>query len=197
MSRACTTGSNSWMDHLPFVLLGLRASLREDSGTAPADLVYGSALKFPGDLFCSSPELPPSASDFARHLRCVIQRSCPMPVHHHVGAGVDRSGVDRALETVSHVFLRVDAIKRPLVPPYLGPYPVLERGKRTFIILKDNKKSTVSVDRLKPAFFLDSPVQQPSVRPSSDTVGPGATLDSPAIFTNSGRVSRPVSRYQA
>ncbi len=34
----------NWVDHLPWVLLGLRAAAREDYGTTPAQAVFGSPL---------------------------------------------------------------------------------------------------------------------------------------------------------
>ena len=136
------------MDHLPFVLLGLRTSVREDSGCFPSDLVFGSALRLPGDIFIPSFPLP-SASEFVERLQTVVRSATPMPVVHH---GTPPSRTDPALATSSHVFLRVDAVKRPLVPPYKGPFPVLKRSAKTFDILWKNKPYTVSVDRLKPAY---------------------------------------------
>jgi uncharacterized membrane protein len=35
-----------WVDHLPWVLLGLRAAAREDYSTTPAQAVFGSPLIF-------------------------------------------------------------------------------------------------------------------------------------------------------
>jgi len=46
--------------------------------------------------------------------------------------------------------LRTDAVKRPLERPYKGPYKVLRRGHKTFVIQYGDKEETVSVDRLKP-----------------------------------------------
>jgi transposase InsO family protein len=47
----------NWMDHLPWVLLGLRSAAREDNNTNPAQAVFGSPLILPGQ-FLDSPELP-------------------------------------------------------------------------------------------------------------------------------------------
>jgi hypothetical protein len=47
----------NWVDHLPWVLLGLRAAAREDDGSTPAQAVFGSQLNLPGQ-FLDSPELP-------------------------------------------------------------------------------------------------------------------------------------------
>ncbi|GBN46159.1 hypothetical protein AVEN_200213-1 [Araneus ventricosus] len=83
------------------------------------------------------------------------------------------------LSVCSHVFLRVDAVQPSLSQPYTGPYKVLSRTNKNFIILKDNKKVTVTIDRLKPAHLLldnvnssesklDSPgVDTPSPTPSA------------------------------
>ena len=164
MSRACSTGHSSWMDHLPFVLLGMRTSVRSDSQCSPADLVYGTPLRLPGDIFQPSSPLP-LASDFARQLQTVMASSNPMPVLHH---GSPSSRVDPALGSSSHVFLRVDAVRRSLVPPFLGPFLVLRRSDKTFDILQEGKTATVSIDRLKPAHFSppEGPLPPPAAVPA-------------------------------
>ena len=193
VARACATGSNSWMDHLPFVLLGLRSSIREDSACSPSDLLYGTHLRLPGDLLQpSSP--PPALSDFALHLRSVMKSSAPMPVVWHGSAS---SRVDPSLERVSHVFVRVDAVKRPLVPPYDGPFPVLKKSAKTFDILKNEKTITVSIDRLKPAFFLPGVGGPRGGAVADPELSPPPDVPAVPVFTASGRVSRPVSRFQA
>ena len=198
MSRALATGSNSWMDHLPFVLLGLRASVRADSACAPSDLVYGAPLRFPGDMVDpSSP--PPSASSFSHHLHTVMRQAAPMPVAHH-GVQHRPFRIDPGLAAASHVLLRVDAVRRPLVPPYEGPFLVVSRSPKTFVLRKNGKDITVSIDRLKPA-FLNSPSEAPQPdavvsRPVPIPV-PVSSAPSPPIYTASGRVSRPTVRFQA
>ena len=39
-----------WMDHLPIDLFGLRVAWREDPDCSPAQLVYGSSLRLPGEF---------------------------------------------------------------------------------------------------------------------------------------------------
>jgi hypothetical protein len=58
----------NWVDHLPWVLLGLRAAAREDDGSTPAQAVFGSPLILPGE-FLDSPELLQTffLSNFLRH----------------------------------------------------------------------------------------------------------------------------------
>jgi hypothetical protein len=48
--RACCTAVN-WTDHLPWVLLCLCSTAREDGNTTPAQAVFSSPLIFPGQFF--------------------------------------------------------------------------------------------------------------------------------------------------
>ncbi len=47
--RARCAAAN-WVDHLPWVLLGLRATAREDDGSTPAQEVFGTPLILPGQI---------------------------------------------------------------------------------------------------------------------------------------------------
>ena len=181
MSRAASSGSGTWLDHLPYVLLGMRTSVREDSLCSPADLLYGAPLKLPGDMLEPVPP-PPSASDFARQLQAVMGSSAPMPALHH-GSQVSR--VHPALKSASHVFLRVDAVRRPLVPPYLGPFRVLHRGDKTFKILQNNKPVIVSIDRLKPPSLLPEAAAVPVPPPQSRTAVPSPSPAAPVPLPSS------------
>ncbi len=53
-SRNC--GAN-WADHLPWVLMGIRAAPKDDTGVSSAELVYGCALVLPGELQVPSPPI--------------------------------------------------------------------------------------------------------------------------------------------
>ena len=65
------------------------------------------------------------------------------------------------LKSVSHVFIRVDAAKPPLTPPYTGPYKVLQRKEKSYKIQIRNSTDWISIDRLKPAYLLQD--DQPDV----------------------------------
>jgi Integrase core domain len=62
-----------WPLHLPWVMLGLRAAPREDSGLSAAELVYGAPLTLPGPLI-AAPEPPPE--QFVQQLRAGVWRRC-------------------------------------------------------------------------------------------------------------------------
>ena len=187
------------MTHLPFVLLGLRTTIREDAGCCPSDVVYGGQLRLPGDLISTDSSVPASSgttSDFVSSLRSSLRGARPLlPVRRSPAL---QGHVPAALASVSHVFLRVDSVRQPLTPPYIGPFLVLERGPKTFLIDKSGKKTTVSVDRLKPAFLSPSSDLR-SVSPSPQVAFPGPVPRPPAsapVFSASGRRVRPPDRLQ-
>jgi transposase InsO family protein len=59
-ARAATA---DWLQHLPWILLGLRAAPREDSGVSAAELVFGTPLQLPGQ-FLAAAELLHGAAEF-------------------------------------------------------------------------------------------------------------------------------------
>ena len=56
----------------------------------------------------------------------------------------------------SRVFKLVKKVKLPLVSPYRGPHKVISRHKsgKYFKIEYEDKHKTVSIEHLKPAFFI-------------------------------------------
>ena len=82
----------------------------------------------------------------------------PTEMAHHANPPVQ---VPKSLETTTHVFVRTDAVRQPLVRPYTGPYRVVSKSAKYFVIEKNGKTDSVTVDRLKPAFThqeSDSPI---------------------------------------
>ncbi|GFW01926.1 uncharacterized protein TNCV_3028963 [Trichonephila clavipes] len=73
--------------------------------------------------------------------------------------------VHKDLKSCSHVFLRIDRVKKALEPPYEGPYTVHKKYDKYFTILIKDKTINISVDRLKPAYLLavDNQNEQTSV----------------------------------
>jgi cleavage and polyadenylation specificity factor subunit 1 len=143
--RAQLAGEN-WVDHLPMVLLGLRAAFREDLGASTAELVYGSTLRLPSDFF--QPHTAPDPSSFMSQLRSAMQGLQPSaPVRH----GLPDTAVHPALKTCTHVFVRHDAVRSPLQRPYDGPFRVISRNDKVFQVDINGKLDSVTIDRLKPA----------------------------------------------
>jgi transposase InsO family protein len=67
---------SDWPSHLPWVLLGLRAAPKEDTGASSAELVLGAPLVLPGELLSSA---EPPATEFLQRLR----QAPPPPLRGH------------------------------------------------------------------------------------------------------------------
>ena len=213
MSRSAR--ASDWMSNLPLVLLGIRSSTRDEGCITPAHLVYGGPLRLPGEYFLHTPgRSSPKSSDFVQQLQRSLQDFTPAPVDFHAGPRQSTS-VPSSLSSCLGVFVRVDAVRRPLTPPYIGPFEVLERREKTFTVMKAGKPWTVSVDRLKPYFPPDisapltlpastrvspsPPAAPPQCLPSAASSPSAASTPSAATLppskTRFGRTVRPPDRY--
>ena len=65
-----------------------------------------------------------------------------------------------SLSSSTHVFVRTDCHRKPLAKPYTGPYKVLQRRPKAFLLDIRGKHDWTSIDCLKPAFFDDSDLLQ-------------------------------------
>ena len=149
MSRC---SSENWKRELPWVLLGLRTTPKDVDDHAPAEKVYGDNLTVPADFFRQSSNLP------LPELREAVARFIPCQQTYNTSR---TTYVPPDLNSASHVFIRTDAAKLPLTPPYTGPYKVIQRREKCFKLQIRNHNDWVSIDRLKPAYLLDN--DQPPV----------------------------------
>ena len=149
----------AWMTTLPLILLGIRTALKQDLNSTAAEMVYGITLRLPCEFFNASPTTPlPDPSEFLNNLKAhfrnikpVSPRSSPTNAH-----------IPQSLSTATHAFVRHDAVRKPLQPPYDGPYPIIKRTDKYFTIKKNGRTDTVSIDRLKPAHLdtTDIPIHR-------------------------------------
>ena len=57
----------------------------------------------------------------------------------------------------THVYIRHDATREPLQPPYDGLYKAISRNDKYFTVEVKGRADTVSLDRLKPV-HLEHPI---------------------------------------
>jgi len=82
ISARCNT--IHWCDELPLVLLGIRATVKEGLNCFPAELVYGQALKIPGEYFVDTPLSDPvDPSNFVDKLRKQMRSVKPTETSHN------------------------------------------------------------------------------------------------------------------
>ena len=109
------------------------------------------------------------------------------------------------------------ARRTPLDRPYDGPFRIIKKEEKFFVVKTGSKEQTVSVDRLKPAFGFADPAPAISVpggggttikkmlpktttkslNPAAKVFVPGAKLgefSSAVTRSRFGRVSRPPDR---
>ena len=138
-----------WTENLPLVLLGIRTALKADLGHSAAELVFGTTLRLPGEFF--NPESVTSPLDpqnYVHRLKATMQRLRPTQTRTQQSRSVH---VAKELHSCTHVFIRRDAVRKPLQPPYDGPYRVISRTEKHFVIDINGRIDTVSIDRLKVA----------------------------------------------
>lgn len=142
-------GSMKWTEELPIVLFGLRCTTKEDIGCTPAQLVYGQNLCLPGEMLGDTPDPDISQDQFVERLREKFRDLRPSSTR----LNQKDVYVPKDLQTCDFVFVRVDKVRRPLTAPYEGPFRVIKRLRKAFVIERNGKTETISIDRLKPAFF--------------------------------------------
>lgn len=190
---------NKWTESLPLVLLGLRAALKEDLQCTCAELVYGVPLRLPAEFFVA-PTLDIQPNEFLERLRNIMQTLKPVSTSAHSNTTVF---VHPSLKDCSHVFVRHDGVRKPLQPPYDGPFRVISRTNKTFDVDIHGRHSVINIDRLKPAFLEEASVSppnfsvapappiEPTTRPPPDQTKPSASpapVHLPAtVTTRSGR----------
>ena len=77
------------------------------------------------------------------------------------------SYVPKDLFSVSKVWLRVDRIRRSLEAPYSGPFTVIERNPKYFILDLPHGPKSVSIDRLTERPLVTRVTSRDSIRPVS------------------------------
>lgn len=139
----------NWSEELPTVLYGLRTTFKDDINCCPAELVYGQTIRVPGEMFVpeeTNNSLDPST--VVENLRRSMQKLIPKEPRHTS----PKSHIPKGLETCEYVFIRVDKVRTGLTPPFDGPFKVIRKLRKQFVVDVNGKSTTVSIDRLKPVF---------------------------------------------
>jgi hypothetical protein len=123
-----------WLEHLSWILLGLRAAPREDFGVSAALFLQGSSSRSP------SRHLPPSYSNLA---------------HPFLGVGQDKqrpatADYGPALQAATNVYVRLPPVLPVLSPANHRPYRMWVLGAKYFILKVGGRPQSILADNLKP-----------------------------------------------
>ena len=164
LKAALRSKQASWIRSLPIVLLGLRAHPNTDNGLAPFTLVTGATVMVPQLTFPDA-DAPEQARKLAEEMDLVDFASIARGSDH----SRPHSFVPPNLQSCTHVWQRVDRVRRPLEAPYQGPFKVVARTNKVFTLeLPSGRTETVSVDRLKPLMELKAVSQRPRPQQSAE-----------------------------
>ena len=143
-----------WVKHLPLLLLSLRNSIRSDVKHSSAQLMFGQSTVMPSSLLA-----PPKSNIEYSHEEYVAKLQDSLDsmnrAMHDAETNKQRrlrpdTYVPKDLHTCKYVWV-ANPRKKPLTPKYLGPYEVIERKERCFLLKYPKGLDYVTIDRLKPA----------------------------------------------
>lgn len=209
MKAALKCHNSSWTDALPLVLLGLRATFKDELEASPAEMLFGQTITLPGDFIEKTEDLT-TQSDFVKELLTIMEEIRPVGTSNH---STDKIFIQKELARCTHVFLRDDTVRKPLKKPYDGPYLVVKRDDKIFDLKIKERIVKVSIDRVKTAFISN---EQPPISQDDQTTNENANKaakeakDAPAAnkaakeaknepvnTTRSGRAVRFPKRFQS
>jgi hypothetical protein len=137
----------TWDAELPWVLLGLRSSPREDTNLSPAQVLYGTPLVLPNQYLSINDEQ--TINEFIIQIDCIL-KNIPMTRHNTAADKELPEDLPQELWAADRVWVRRGGHAPPLAPLYDGPYTVLHRSLRHFRLQMGNREDNVSTSRLKP-----------------------------------------------
>ena len=120
-----------WCDALPWVLLGRHVAHQPDLGASPAEMVFGTGLKVPGDLVRDGDPGEADVQSLVQALRVNAARPPVQTSHHRQLPTYWPSSADKA----THVYLRKGKTT-PLGPAFEGPLEIHRRLSDSCLELK-------------------------------------------------------------
>lgn len=127
--------------------MGLRAAHKDDLDASPAEMIYGTTIKLPGEFF-EEAKNDHLSSDFTQELRRVMEQLRPVPASNH---SKEKVFIQKDLAKCTHVFIRDDKVRTAIKQPYDGPYKIIRRTDKNFDVQVNKRIVKVSIDRVKAA----------------------------------------------
>ena len=142
LKEALTARGGDWTKALPWVLLGLRNTPRDNNNISATQQLYRMPLVMLGP-FVDRPEASSHYLQLELSQIKDFQHPCPPP-------SSPPSACTR-IPMMTHCYVRVDAVKPPLLPKYVGPFPVLRQTRNNVVIQRSpNQTDSISLERVKP-----------------------------------------------
>ena len=176
LKTAIMARKESWLKALPIVLLGIRSTPKE-SGFAPFQAVTGTSILLPQLMLGPSENnlTEASSNEFIQELnKYMLKFDVSNASEGYQHKGSNTTYVPDSLAVCDKVWVRVDRIRKPLEAPYTGPYKVLRRSTKHFLVeINPERHISISIDRLKP-FVEPEKLKKPRVEPVSEETSPSS-----------------------
>lgn len=162
----------NWLKQLPLVLLGLRIQPCDDGSSAFSRVTGEQPLV---------PSILPNNMDLTE-LAVKLHR---LPFDYRPTREKFHSVYEpKQLEKATHVWLRLDRVRKALEAPYQGPFKVLSRTADTITIEIRGKPEVVTIDRVKPAKLPKSFPQIKNKSKTNEEEGITKTIEQKKITEN-------------
>lgn len=180
--------STDWAGKLPIILMGFRSTYKEDIKATPAEMVYSTTLRLPGQFFHDDKSTK-SEAEFIKEFRRTLSALRPTQASNH---GKQKTFVQKELRDTTHVFVRNDTVRPSITPPYDGAFEVVKRNGKFYAVRINGKVRNVSLDRLKAAFIPanDTSPSETKIDPAPSNKMRGSDVTVPASNRNTKRKPR-------
>ncbi|KAI8120076.1 eIF-2-alpha kinase activator GCN1 [Lucilia cuprina] len=111
--------NKQWTVSLNTVLFGLRASIKEELGSSPSEMLYGEMGQLPGEFLKTRDQLDPTSH--LATIREIVTSLKSAEISHHQN--------NSTKFFCSHVRVRRDCYLKPPQPKYAGPFQVLQPSR--------------------------------------------------------------------
>jgi cold shock CspA family protein len=136
----------AWHRSLPYITLQINNQTSGMNSFTPFQFTFGRPGRLPGALLVGkvNPEQTIDINNFRVFLMSMNA--------HEPDARPLRDNnpfIEKELDECPSCWVRIDATRTPLSPLYSGPYEILRRSSKTFVLMVDGNPTSVSIDRLK------------------------------------------------
>ena len=159
---------SDWSSHLPYFILQMNNIVGDTNAYTPHQRLYGLAAQLPGYLLFPPHTLPEISPDIDTEVFMELMQhhqkySRPLP---------DKNTfISKDLFTCDFVFVRNEEKGGNYKSPWKGPYKVLRRKSKYFLLDLISTQKNVTVDRLKVCYPLKQPTNIDTATENYDVVG--------------------------
>ncbi|XP_068235632.1 uncharacterized protein [Palaemon carinicauda] len=141
---------DNWKAQLPWVLLGLRTAPRSIGEPSLAKNNSGETIAMPGEFF------PASSNENNQTPERIRNALSKFTLCHQTFNDTTKTFRHQDLRTCDFVFIYDDAHRPPLRHSFKGPYRVINRNPKAYLLLIHRRGDWVSTNRLKPAVIINN-----------------------------------------